>query len=253
MADQSPWYESFFGKDYLDVYAYQFTDERARREVDFVAATLGLRPGESVLDLCSGQGRHAVILARMGMQVVALDLSDDYLQLAQAAAKEAGVSLETVQADMREIPGEQRFDAVINMFSSFGYLESEDEDAKVLAAIERSLRPGGRVLLDLLNRDWVVANYIQNDWHEEADGTLYLEHRDLDFETSRNHVTFTAIRPDGSRKQIVGHHIRLYTLREIRGMLEAAGLAYRGVHGGFAGEAYSIGTRRMIVVAAKPD
>jgi SAM-dependent methyltransferase len=252
MTQPGPWYETFFGKDYLDVYAYQFTDNRARQEVEFVTRTLELQPGEGVLDLCCGQGRHAVCLAAQGLQVVALDLSAEYLELARAAASALDLSIETVHADMRDIPFEDRFDAVINMFSSFGYLESEDEDARVLHAITRALKPGGRVLLDLLNRDWVVANYIQNDWHEAEDGTLYLEHRELDLETSRNHVSFRAIRPDGSRQDIVGHHIRLYTLREVRGMLEAAGLAYKGVHGGFSGEAYSIETRRMIVVASKP-
>jgi SAM-dependent methyltransferase len=188
----------------------------------------------------------------MGLDVVALDLAESYLRLAEAAAKERNVSIETVHADMREIPYEDHFDAIVNMFSSFGYLESEAEDARVLDSIRRALKPGGRVLLDLLNRDWVVANYIQNDWHRDEDGTVYLEHREFDLPTSRNHVTFTAITPDGKVREIVGHHIRLYTLREVRGMLEAAGLAYDGVHGGFEDEPYSIDTRRMIVVARRP-
>jgi ubiquinone/menaquinone biosynthesis C-methylase UbiE len=247
-----PWYQSFFGQDYLDVYKYQFTDERAATETQFAAKALDLRPGERVLDLCCGQGRHAVLLAAMGLDVVALDLAESYLRLAEAAAKERNVSIETVHADMREIPYEDHFDAIVNMFSSFGYLESEAEDARVLDSIRRALKPGGRVLLDLLNRDWVVANYIQNDWHRDEDGTVYLEHREFDLPTSRNHVTFTAITPDGKVREIVGHHIRLYTLREVRGMLEAAGLAYDGVHGGFEDEPYSIDTRRMIVVARRP-
>ena len=247
-----PWYESFFGQDYLDVYKYQFTDARAATETRFAAQALVLRPGERVLDLCSGQGRHAVVLAAMGLDVVALDLAEAYLRLAEAAAKEHGVTIETVHADMREIPFESHFDAIVNMFSSFGYLESEDEDAKVLASIHRALKPGGRVLLDLLNRDWVVANYIQNDWHRDDDGTLYLEHREFDLPTSRNHVTFTAITPEGQVREIGGHHIRLYTLREVCGMLEAAGLAYDGVHGGFEGETYGIDTRRMIIIAHRP-
>jgi ubiquinone/menaquinone biosynthesis C-methylase UbiE len=253
MGERAPWYESFFGRDYLEVYGYQFTPERAEREVDFAVKALRLTPGESVLDLCCGQGRHAVLLAGRGLHVTALDLSSEYLELAQEAAREKGVAIQTVHADMREIPFEANSDAIVNMFSSFGYLETEAEDAKVLAAIIRALKPGGRVLLDLLNREWVVTNYIQNDWHSDPDGTLYLEHRELELETSRNHVTFTAIAPDGSRREIAGHHIRLYTLREVMGMLEAAGLAFEGVHGGFEGEAYSINTRRMIVVAKRPS
>ncbi len=248
---QQPWYESFFSRDYLDAYSFVFTPERAKVEVDFVVEALGLTPGQSVLDLCSGQGRHAVLLASAGMQVTALDLAGEYLEMARKAAREAKVEIETVHADMREIPGPQRYDAVINMFSSFGYLESEAEDARVLTAVQGVLKPGGVLLLDLLNRDWVVRNYIQNEWHDGPDGSIYLEHREFDPVTSRNHVTFTAISPAGMRHQMVGHHIRLYTLREVEAMLEAAGLKYEAVHGGFEGEPFGLDSRRMIVVARR--
>ena len=252
MTLEQPWYQAFFGQDYLDVYGYQFTAERAALEADFVIKVLGLRPGDLVLDLCSGQGRHAVPLAEREMHVTALDMSFQYLEMAVAAARASGVQFATVHADMRNIPFSNRFDAVINMFSSFGYLESEAEDARVLASIQRALRPGGLVLLDLLNRDWVIANYKTEDSHSDPDGTLYLEHRRLDLETSRNHVSFTVVTPDGVRREVGGHHIRLYTLREVRGMLEEAGLVYEGVHGGYEDEPYGIETRRMIVVAMRP-
>jgi cyclopropane fatty-acyl-phospholipid synthase-like methyltransferase len=252
MSQEPAWYESFFGQDYLDVYGYQFTEERARKETTFAAKALELKAGERVLDLCCGQGRHAVILAEMGMQVTGLDLSEHYLQLTEAAAQERGVEVATVKADMRAIPSDSPFDAIVNMFSSFGYLESEEEDAKVMTSVFGALKPGGRVLFDLLNRDWVVSNYIQNDWHSDAGGTLYLEHRELDLLTSRNHVTFTAVSSDGTRRELGGHHIRLYTLREAAGMLEAAGLSFEAVYGGFDDEAYGIGTRRMIIAARRP-
>jgi SAM-dependent methyltransferase len=249
---QSRWYESFFGRDYLDVYAHEFSEERALREAGFLLKVLRLDGGEQVLDLCCGQGRHAVLLAAAGCAVTGLDLSQEYLDMAQSEAREAGVELETVRADMREIPFEGRFDAVVNMFSSFGYLESEDEDAKVLSAATRALKPGGGLLMDLLNREWVVTHYEQKDWHGDADGTVYLEQRHFDLESSRNHVTFTVIAPDGQQREIGGHHIRLYTLREMRGLLEAAGLQYEQAYGGFDGEDYALDTRRMIVTAKKP-
>ncbi|HEX5368970.1 MAG TPA: hypothetical protein VFY10_06095, partial [Dehalococcoidia bacterium] len=109
------------------------------------------------------------------------------------------------------------------------------------------------LLLDLLNRDWVVRNYIQNEWHDGPDGSIYLEHREFDPVTSRNHVTFTSISPAGLRRQMAGHHIRLYTLREVEAMLDTVGLKYEAVHGGFEGEPYSIDSRRMIVVARRQD
>src|SRR5436309_122321 len=77
-------------------------------------------------------------------------------------------------------------------------------------------------------------------------------HRELNLVTSRNHVTFTAVAPDGSRHDLDGHHIRLYTLTELIGMLETTGLRLERVYGGFDGEVYGVDTRRMIVVATKP-
>jgi SAM-dependent methyltransferase len=253
MASQgSAWYVDFFRSDYLNVYGHMFTAERAEKESAFVASALGLEPGAAVLDLCCGQGRHSVQLAKRGLKVTSLDLNSDYVELAQQAAKANKVAIETVVADMRNIPFENKFDAIVNMYSSFGYLESEAEDLKVLESAAKALKAGGGLLLDMLNREWAIDNYIQNDWHTGADGTLYVERRDLDLAASRMHVHFIVVDPQGGRRESIGHNIRLYTLTETTRLLERVGLQQTAVFGGFDGEAYGIGTRRMIVIAQKP-
>src|SRR3984893_11902735 len=154
MATQgSAWYVDFFRSDYLNVYGHTFTEERAQKEAGFVATALELKPGASVLDLCCGQGRHAVQLAKRGLRVTGLDLNSEYLELAQKAAEANNAKLETVTADMREIPFENNFDAIVNMYSSFGYLESEAEDLKVLESAAKALKAGGRLLLVMLDRE----------------------------------------------------------------------------------------------------
>jgi SAM-dependent methyltransferase len=249
----SAWYVDFFRSDYLNVYGHIFTEERAEKESAFVARALGLQPGASVLDLCCGQGRHSIQLAKRGLRVTALDLNAEYLELARKAAESGKVAIETVTADMREIPFANKFDAIVNMYSSFGYLESEAEDLKVLESAAKALKAGGRLLLDMLNREWAIDNYIQNDWHTGADGTLYVERRDLDLATSRMHVHFIVVDPNGGRHESIGHIIRLYTLTEMTRLLERVGLRVTSVFGGFEGEQYGIGTRRMIVVGQKPN
>ena len=252
MATQgSGWYVDFFRDDYLNVYCHTFTEERAEKEAAFVASALGLKPGVRVLDLCCGPGRHSVQLAKRGLRVTGLDLNREYLELARRAAEAGNVALETVAADMRTISFENTFDAIVNMYSSFGYLESEAEDLKVLESAAKALKSGGQLILDMLNREWAVANYIQNDWHSGADGTLYVERRDLDLATSRMHVHFIVIDPSGSRRESVGHIIRLYTLTEMTRLLERVGLSVMAVFGGFDGESYAISTRRMIIHARK--
>jgi SAM-dependent methyltransferase len=247
----SDWYRSFFGQDYLDVYGHLLMPDSSESEAEFVRNTLSLNPGQKVLDLCCGQGRHAVPLARGGLAVTGLDMTESYLESARSAAAAAGVEIKTVLGDMREIPYENEFDAVINMFTAFGYFEDEADDQRVLDGAARALKPGGRILLDLLNRDWVAANYVRSEQRTGPDGTEYTETREFDSVSGRNHVGFTINRPDGTERR-ASHHIRLYVATEITRMIERAGLDFHRVYGGYGGEPLSVATRRMIVVAAKP-
>ncbi len=250
-AAPSNWYTEFFNEDYLKIYSDRLSDEVTERETSFVVDSLGLRKDARVLDLACGHGRHAVTLAQRGMVVTGQDLNEDYLRRAREDAEREGIEIETVCGDMRDIPFTGEFDAVINMFTAFGYFDSEDEDVRVLQAVGNSLKSGGQLLLDTINREWVLANYVQNDWHTDDDGNTFLEHRDFDLVTGRNRVTFGIVTADGTRRESPGHDVRLYTLTELVRLLEAAGLRLSATYGDYDGVPYAINTPRMIVVATK--
>lgn len=251
MTDQNvPWYEEFYGRDYVQALVPSLTN--SEQEANFAVQTLGMKPGDRVLDLCCGQGRHAVLLVAKGIAVTGQDQSADYLEDARRASDALGLELPLVHSDMRDIPFENKFDFVINMFTSFGYFDTEQDDQRVLVEIEKALKPGGRVLVDLLNRDWVIANNEPSDRRVNDDGTVVIEHRNLNLETNRNEVTFTFIDPDGTSREAFGHRIRLYTLDEVTAMMRKAGLEFEQAFGGFDSEPHTPGTRRMIVVARKP-
>ena len=253
MADlPSPSYMEFFGDDYLGAYWETISPENAVVESAFVHRVLQLRRDAEVLDLCCGHGRHAVILALTGLRVTGLDLSEAYLERAEAIAASAGVDLPLVRSDMRELPFEGRFDAVINIFTSFGYLNSDEEDQKVLHQVSKALKPGGQFLIDLINREWVVSNYVREERKVVPNGTVYEERREIDLLLSRINNSFTVTPPDGTAHNTEGLTIRLYSLTELVRKLEAAGLVYRTVYGGYELERYGVESRRMIVVADKP-
>ena len=251
---ETPWYVRFFKGDFLRVYGHTLQQDRTDLETQFAIHALGIQPHHRVLDLCCGQGRHSIALATTGLDVTGVDLSTEMLDIARSEAADANLALTLRQADMRQLPGdfEDQFDAVINMFSSFGYLESEADDQQVLHQIAKSLKPGGKLMMDLLNREWVIVNNEEFDWHQHEDGRVVLERRVLSLEKSINHLTYTEILPDGSRRVLSDLHMRLYTLTEMIKMLGTAGLILQSVYGGFRGENYGVNTRRMIIVASKP-
>lgn len=248
---RSKWYVDFFREGfYYRSWAPAERFQRAEREVDFIVEALDLQAGASVLDLCCGEGRHAIELARRGYRMSGLDLSAFHLRLARQAAKNAGVSVRWHRADMRDIPWEGEFDAVINMYTSFGYLESDEEDFKVLVRVARALKPGGRFLLDTINREMLVRHWQAHDYQERVDGGLLLEDRRFDFLAGRQRSRVLNIHPDGTRRERE-IDLRMYTLKELANMLSRAGLSVRRTWGGFDGREYGPDSRRMIVLAEK--
>jgi len=128
----SLWYKEFFQKYYYDTYQDFLTPTRTKKEVASIVKILNLPKGSKILDLCGGYGRHAIPLAKKGYKVTLLDLNKKILDIARKEAKKQKVEIKTVHSDMRRIPFQNEFDAVINMFTSFGYLEYDQENLKVL-------------------------------------------------------------------------------------------------------------------------
>lgn len=135
-----------FDEDYLYFYEDVLGPERSDPDAEVIAALLGLEPGTRVLDVPCGEGRIAGRLARRGCLVVGVDVTDKFLALARERYPEVAFE----RCDMRELPYREEFDAVVNWFTSFGYFDPETNDA-VLRGFARSLRPGGRLLLELHN------------------------------------------------------------------------------------------------------
>src|SRR5688572_13874325 len=149
------WYETFFEDDWLEL-AVDHDEQLTRTEVDFLVHRLGLAPGARVLDLACGHGRHAVALAERGMRVTGVDISASVLAVARERGVRRGVELDLVRADMRELDADREFDAVCNFASAFGYHPTEEDDLEVLRRVGRALVPGGHLLIETMNGQWLV-------------------------------------------------------------------------------------------------
>src|SRR5207249_4579957 len=170
------WYEDFFGSDYLIRYVHPETPA----QVEAIDKILHLRKGGRILDVACGAGRHTIDLAKRGYRVTGFDLSSPLLAEARKAARTAGVKPTFVQGDMRRLPYRNAFEAAISMFTSFGYFDRPEEDRQVLRGIARALRPRGKFLMELFNRDSLVARLPSQSLQARDDGTVVLEDASFD-------------------------------------------------------------------------
>ena len=248
----APWWQRIFADgSYLRLWSPQLTLERTEREVAGVLDLLQPTPGAAILDLACGQGRIAVPLAQRGYRVTGLDLSEQLLDVAREAADAAGVAVEWHRADMRDIPAQWagRFDYIINIFTAFGYFEAEAENQRVLAGVARALKPGGRFLIESINRDGVMGGFRERGWRE-ADGLLVCTEVSFD-PISGMASTVDQWDEDGER-QSLHHSVRLYTPTELAAMLRAAGLEPVATDGGLTDKELTHESRRVAIVAEKP-
>lgn len=212
------WWKSYFDEEYLSVYS--FDEERTAKEVDFIVRHLRLKPGERVLDLGCGHGRIAIALAHLGMNVVGLDYSEKLLEIAR---RNAGPKrIEWIRGDMRVFGLTEPVDAIVCWFTTFGYFEDEDDHLRVLKCCAGSLRPGGRLLIETVNRDWAVANLEPRRWTQAPD-RLVLEENIFDHGTSRWTTRRVVIGADGARRESL-LSVRLFALHELCRLFRQAGL-----------------------------
>ncbi|MFK4302730.1 ubiquinone/menaquinone biosynthesis C-methylase UbiE [Paenibacillus sp. RC254] len=243
------WYEQSFGEDYLLVYKHR-DFQGAYQEVQKMISWLKLPQGSSVLDLCCGMGRHSLALADAGYKVTGVDLSGVLLREAHASDPEGRVSWH--QGDMREVPLEESFDAVVNLFTSFGYFEEDAEQLRVLKEIYRLLKPGGRFIIDYLNPAYVAAHLMPHSSRED-EGSQIEEHRVIEDGFVKKQIAIRSIVVAGEEPARVYHErVKLYPYEKFRALLEEAGLSVEQVHGSYNEDEYiENASPRMIFVGVR--
>ena len=217
-------------------------DEGGEEEADCLRRMLRIRRGQRVLDAPCGAGRVAFHLAKRGVQVVGIDLRKSFIDRAKRRFRREGVKADLRCMDLRAVEFEDEFDAVCNWFISFGYF-SDRENAEVVMRFSRALRPGGRLLIEQLNRERILRNFRPE---EVRDGARFRSRWD------RRGERLVAQRVvEGIAEEESWSSQRLYTPSQMRSLLSSAGFEVEDVHGSREGEPYRRGSSRMIFVARK--
>jgi SAM-dependent methyltransferase len=238
-------WDELFSDFYLRAFADEARDAEAQEQALAAARLSGCPDGGDLVDVPCGFGRHAVPLARAGYRVVAVDRSQALLDEAhRRAGGERWPKL--VRADYRDLPlPDESFDAALNLFSSLGYLGDED-DTRVLGEIRRVLRPGGRLVIELMHRDALVLGFRDTSWHMVGEGRLLLEQRTFDPAAGVAQTTQTLVEPSGERDSRT-FSLRVYTATEMLAMLARAGFEESRAYGDLAGSPFTSDSRLVIV------
>lgn len=245
------WYDEIFDGLYDRFTFHLFTKERNWQEAEFIRTSLQLMPGQKVLDLACGYGRHAIPLARKGINITGMDSCERYLRMAREKAE--GLPLRFVEKDMRKMEFLGEFDAVYCFFTSFGFFDDET-NFDVLRRVASALRPGGRFLLDIQNKELYGAgepgHQEFSEFERDGKRLALLSKGSFDPDSGRVSITLSLYgEPDGPLR--MEFSIRLYSLPELRWLLKQAGMAATRTFGGSDASPYRIDSPRLIVVAEK--
>jgi cyclopropane fatty-acyl-phospholipid synthase-like methyltransferase len=243
-----PWYERFFDGLYRHVLSAAFTEDETRKQLAIVRRLLRLRKGHRVLDIPCGMGRLTIPLARSGLKMTGVELSDSYVRRARRAARGLDPAIRFVKADMRRIDFDGEFDAAFNWFGSFGYF-SDADNLRFAGRVLAALRPGGRFLVEGLNRSWLRTHFAPTG--EEVVGGVRIEHRRR-WNQAQTRIldTWTFSRGAATERHTIS--VRMFDGGELRSLLRAAGFREIELFGYPPVARLTRRSHRLIALATRP-
>lgn len=230
-----------------DMYDWLFPPERfqaAKEQIEKVVSITGIYNG-TVLDLCCGPGRHTYELAKLGFEVTAVDASEFLLNRAKELC--SGFSnVRFVHVDMKDFVEPDRFDLVINMFTSFGYFKDHEDNLKVLRNIRKSLKNGGKLLMEMSSKEVVLRNY-KDSIVTERDQKMLIEKHSFEPGMARMINDWIVLEKGVYKTYRLEHYV--YSALELKMMLQASGFNNVDFYGSLDKDPYDLNARRLVVLA----
>lgn len=238
------WFAEWFDSAYYHLLYKSRDDQEAKDSLDKLLAALDIAPGARIMDLACGKGRHSRYLAEKGFEVTGLDISEKSIAFARQYETE---NLEFFQHDMRKPFRANYFDGILNMFTSFGYFETDLEHLHALKSIATNLKIGGVFLLDYFNSQWVKANLVPAE-SKVSEGVAF----QLTKWIENGHV-FKKVAFEHEGHQVYHtESVRLFELADFQRLFAACNLKITKTYGGYDLSAFDgQQSKRLILVAEK--
>lgn len=218
-------------------------------EIDGMIELLEIEPGACVLDLGCGPGRHSLGLTRRGFKMTGVDRTRRYLDEACRRAEEEGLDIEFVQEDMRRFVRPEAFDAAINFFTAFGYFEDPENDRQVAENLCRSLKPGGKLIMDLMGKEVLARIFQERHWEILENGAFLLQESKLYNGWSWIESRWIFLDGEKRREFTVSH--RLYSGAELSSLLRSCGFESVTLFGDLNGSPYDQKAKRLVALAVR--
>jgi ubiquinone/menaquinone biosynthesis C-methylase UbiE len=244
---ENGWWNDFF--EPFRIFFYTVPQDETNAQVRYLVKKLNLKPGRKFLDCPCGIGRVAVPLAKRGIAVTGVDITQSYLDELEQRSLKLGLNIKLVRKDMRRISFNSEFDAVGNIWSSFGFFDTEAENQLVLKKMFKALKPGGKLVLHLFNRDNILKDFQTHRWFQVKNVKI-LEEREFNYRTSIMHTIWHFMA--GGEQQTSYFDIREYSYHELVSMFESVGFTDVQGYSSIKDEPIDPEKRRIYIFGTKP-
>ena len=248
--DAPPWYQIWFDSPYYGILYGDRDQAEADGFIRRLATTLRAQPPAAALDVACGTGRHAVVMAELGYEVLGIDLSAPSIAIAEGLTR-SNLSFQVL--DMRAIEWQERFDVALNLFTSFGYFGAEADERRVLAGIHGALKPGGELVIDFLNAARTVAELVPRERTERGGIGFVITREVADGTIVKTIDVDDPARAAGARRPRFQERVRALGADTLHDYLQDAGFKIERRYGNYAlGPFRPSSSDRLILVARKP-
>jgi len=240
------WYKEWFNSEnYLKVYGHRDETE-AERLADLITKELALQHNSSVLDMACGAGRHAIAFAKKGFDVTAVDLSERLISEAKRNGLQAKVKVDFILSDILEFNSSKQFDVAVNLFTSIGYFETDEENFAVIKKAYNLLKQDGHFILDYFNKDFLLNNLVPTSIFSE-NGLRIIQNRTIEGKRIVKKITFE----NNNLVNEFYESVRLYSYDEMLNFFLNSGFLISKQYGNYYGNDFERESSPRLIIFAK--